>query len=152
MEPQGHHAASGSKSARSARRPTAVLFVALLGLALGGYHVVHAILVLIDREDSSTVAEGVLDLALGVLAIAISFAALRMRRWAWVAFMTWALVGLVHQLLRYFFYDHPDSVAMALDAFAVLVLTPLDVQIAFGVRPPRNVALEPASTRNSELV
>jgi hypothetical protein len=152
MEPQGHQAASGSKSARSARRPTAVLFVALLGLALGGYHVVHAILVLIDREDSSTVAEGVLDLALGVLAIAISFAALRMRRWAWVAFMTWALVGLVHQLLRYFFYDHPDSVAMALDAFAVLVLTPLDVQIAFGVRPSRNVALDSPSTHPGELV
>jgi hypothetical protein len=75
-----------------------------------------------------------------------------MRRWAWVAFMTWALVGLVHQLLRYFFYDHPDSVAMALDAFAVLVLTPLDVQIAFGVRPSRNVALDSPSTHPSELV
>jgi hypothetical protein len=152
MEQLAHPAASGSKPARSARRPTAVLFVALLGLALGGYHVAHAILVLIDREDSSTVAEGVLDLALGVLAIAISFAALRMRRWAWVAFMTWALVGLVHQLLRYFFYDHPDSVAMALDAFAVLVLTPLDVQIAFGVRPSRSVALEPSPTHPGELV
>ena len=152
MEPQGHPALSGPKPERRARRPTAVLIVALLGLVVGGYHVVHAIAALIDTESSSRLAEGALDLALGVLAIAIALAALRMRRWAWVAFMTWALLGLVHQLLRHFFYDHPDYVAMALDAFAVLVLTPLDVQIAFGVRPPRNVALEPASTRNSELV
>ena len=107
---------------------------------------------LIDRESSSRVAEGALDLALGVLAIAIALAALRMRRWAWVAFMTWALLGLVHQLLRHFFYDDPDYVAMALDVLVVLVLTPLDVQIAFGVRPPRNVALEPASRHTSELV
>jgi hypothetical protein len=126
--------------------------VALLGLVVGGYHVVHAIAVLIDRESSSRVAEGALDLALGVLAIAIALAALRMRRWAWVAFMTWALVGLVHQLLRHFFYDDPDYVAMALDVVAVLVLTPLDIQIAFGVRPPRNVALKPASRHTSELV
>ena len=75
----------------------------------------------------------------GLLAIAIAVEALRMRRWAWVAFMAWALLGLVHQLLRHFFYDSADYLAMALDAVAVLVLTPLDVQIAFGVRPPRNV-------------
>jgi hypothetical protein len=41
---------------------------------------------------------------------------------------------------------------MALDAFAVLVLTPLDVQIAFGVRPSRNVALDSPSTHPGELV
>ena len=34
---------------------------------------------------------------------------------------------------------------MALDIVAVLVLTPLDVQIAFGVRPPRNVRPRPAA-------
>jgi hypothetical protein len=152
MEPQGPHASPGSTSPRPARRPTAVLFVALLGLAIGVYHVGHAIAVIVGRDDSSAIAEGALDLALGLLAIAIAVAALRMRRWAWVAFMTWALVSLVHQLLRHFFYDHPDYVAMALDAFAVLVLTPLDVQIAFGVRPPRNVALESASTDTVERV
>jgi hypothetical protein len=151
MEPQGYPAPSGYRQSRPARRPAAVLFVALLGLVVGGYHVAHALAVLIDRGSSSKVAEGALDLALGLLAISIALAALRMRRWAWGAFMTWALLGLVHQLLRHFFYDNPDYVAMALDAFAVLVLTPLDVQIAFGVRPPRNVALEPASTHPSEL-
>ena len=152
MEPQGHRPPSGAGPPRSAKRPAGVLLVALLGLVVGGYHVVHAIAVLIDRESASRVAEGALDLALGVLAIAIALAALRMRRWAWVAFMTWALLGLVHQLLRHFFYEDPDYVAMALDALAVLVLTPLDVQIAFGVRPPRNVTLEPASRHTSELV
>jgi hypothetical protein len=133
-----------------ARRPVAVTFVALVGLLLGLYHVAHAIRVLLDGGDDSRLAEAALDLALALLVIAIAVAALRMRRWAWVAFMTWALIGIVHQLLRHFFYDHPDYLTMALDAAAVLVLTPLDVQIAFGVRPPRNVALD--SRHPSRLV
>jgi len=40
---------------------------------------------------------------------------------------------------------------MALDTVAVLFLTPLDVQIAFRIRPSRNVALDPASRNPSEL-
>ena len=152
MELQSGPATPDSTPPRRSRRPTAVTFVGLLGLVLGGYHVGHAIAVFVDHESPNRVAEGAVDLALGVLAIAIAVAALRMRRWAWVAFMTWALLGLVHQLLRYFFYDHPDYGAMAADAFAVLVLTPLDVQIAFGVRPSRNVALDPASRHPGELV
>lgn len=152
MEPHENPVQPGPTTPRPARRPAAVTFVAGLGLVLGGYNVAHAAVVLVDREGSSTIAAGALDLALGVLAFAIAIAALRMRRWAWVAFMTWALVGLVHQLLRHFFYDHPDYVAMALDAFAVLVLTPLDVQIAFGVRPSRNVPLESTARHPGELV
>jgi hypothetical protein len=134
------------------RRPVAVTFVALLALAVGTYHVAHAIVVLTGGSDASSLAEAALDLVLGLLALAIGIAALRMRRWAWVAFMTWALIGLTHQLLRHFFYDHPDYLAMALDTVAVLVLTPLDVQIAFGVRPPRNVALGTSPRNSSELV
>lgn len=152
MERQGHAATSGSEAARAVRRPAAVVLVALLGLGLGAYHVAHAIIVLIDRENASAVAEGAFDLALGMLAIVIAVEALRMRRWAWVAFMTWALVGLVHQLVRHFFYDNVDYLAMALDAAAVLVLTPLDIQIAFGVRPPRSVVLDPASRHPGELI
>jgi hypothetical protein len=138
-------------SPRAAKRPVAVTFVGLLGLIVGGYHVAHGVAVVVEGGDSSRLAEGAFDLVLGGLAIAIGFAALRMRRWAWVAFMTWALVGLVHQLLRHFFYDHPDYLAMALDTVAVLFLTPLDVQIAFGVRSPRHVALERASRNPGEL-
>jgi hypothetical protein len=132
-------------SQRAAKRPVAVTFVGALALILGAYHIGHAVYVFVDGGDSSRLAEGAFDLVVGVFAIAIGISCLRMRRWAWVAFMTWALVGLVHQLLRHFFYDHPDYLAMALDTVAVLFLTPLDVQIAFGVRPPRNVALERAS-------
>jgi hypothetical protein len=129
----------------------AVTFVALLALIVGGYHIAHGLIVLVDGGDSSRLAEGALDVVLGVFAIAIGIAALRMRHWAWVAFMTWALVGLLHQLLRHFFYDNPDYLAMALDTVAVLFLTPLDVQIAFGVRSPRHVALERASRNPGEL-
>jgi hypothetical protein len=124
------------------RRPVAVTLVAVLALAVGAYEIGHGVLVLVREASPSLLAEGALDLVLGGVAIAIGVAALRMRRWSWVALMSWALVGLVHQLLRRFFYDNPDYLTMALNTVVVLVLTPLDVQIAFGARPPRNVALE----------
>jgi hypothetical protein len=120
-----------------------VTFVALLAMIAGGYHVAHGVSVLVNGGDASRLAEGATDLALGVVVIVIGVAALRMRRWAWVAFMSWALIGLVHQLLRHFFYDDPDYLAMAIDTVVVFILTPLDVQVAFGVRPSRNVALGP---------
>ena len=127
---------------RSAKRPIAVTFVAVLALVVGAYHVADGIDVLLGGGDASELARGAIDVALGILAIAIAVGAWRMRRWAWAAFMTWAVVSLLHQLLRHFFYTDPSFVAMALDIVAVLVLTPLDVQIAFGVRPPRNVVID----------
>jgi hypothetical protein len=119
-----------------------VTLVAVLALVVAAYEIGHGILVLVRGGSSSLLAEGAFDLALAGFAIATGVAALRMRRWSWVALMSYALIGLVHQLLRRFFYDNPDYLTMALNAALVLALTPLDVQIAFGARPPRNVALE----------
>jgi hypothetical protein len=116
--------------------------VGVLALLVGGYDAVHGVLVVLQGGGSSKVAEGAFDLALGVLALAIGRSALRMTRWAWAAFMTWAVIGLMHQLLRHFFYTDPDYLAMALDTAAVLALTPLDVQAAFGVRPLRDAVLD----------
>jgi hypothetical protein len=61
--------------------------------------------------------------------------------------MTWAVIGLTHQILRDLFFNDTSYVAMALYVIAVLALSPRDTQIAFGVRPPRNVELR-AHTRN----
>jgi hypothetical protein len=130
-----------------AKRPVAVTFVGVLALVVGVYGVVDGVFVVVNGGNASKLAEGAFDLALGLVAIAIGIGALRMRRWAWAAFMTWAVVGLTHQLLRHFFYDDPNYLAMALDTVAVLALTPLDVQVAFGVHRPRNLVLERA-TRN----
>jgi hypothetical protein len=124
-----------------AKRPVAVTLVGALALGVGAYHVVHGVLALAHGGDASRLAEGAFVLALGVLAVVIGFGALRMERWAWAAFMTWAVVGLTDELLRHFFYGNPTYMAMALQTVTVLVLTPLDVQIAFGARPPRNVIL-----------
>ena len=139
---QPHEQPTPSAVGTRDRRPVAVTLVAVLVLAVGGYEIGHGVLVLVRGGSPSFLAEGAFDLVMGGVAIAIGVAAVRMRRWSWVALMTWALVGIVHQLLRHFFYDHPDYLTMALNTFVVLVLTPLDVQIAFGTRPPRNVALE----------
>jgi hypothetical protein len=140
VEPQGPPTAA--VPAARERRPVAVTLVAVLTLIVGAYGIGHGILVLVRGGSASFLAEGAFDLVLSAFGVAIGVAALRMRRWSWVALMSWALVGLVHQLLRRFFYDNPDYLSMALDTVVVLVLTPLDVQIAFRARPPRNVALE----------
>jgi hypothetical protein len=128
-----------------AKRPIAVTFVGVLALVVGAAEAVDGIFAVVNGGTSSKLAEGAFDLALGVLAIAIGIGALRVRRWAWAAFMTWAVVGLTHQLLRHFFYNDPSYLAMALDTVAVLALTPFDVQVAFGARPPRNLVLERAA-------
>lgn len=116
--------------------------VGLLALAVGAYNVVDGVVVLMSRGDNSSLAGGAFEIGFGMIAIGIGYGALRMRRWAWGSFMMLALVGLTHQLLRNFFYDHPNYLSLALTTLAVFALTPLDVQIAFGVRPPRNVLLE----------
>jgi hypothetical protein len=139
------HLAEGTGVSGPAKRPIAVTFVGVLALIVGSYLTVDGLVVLVHGGDANKLAAGAFDLALGVLAIAIGGGTLQMRRWAWAAFMTWAVIGLTHQILRHFFYGHPNYLAMALDAVVVLALTPLDVQIAFGVRPPRNVILDDAA-------
>jgi hypothetical protein len=138
---------SDPPAARQApKRPITVTFVALLLLVVGAYNLVDGVVVLVGGGDGSKVAEGAFELAFGLLAITIGNGAFRMRRWAWAAFMALALVGLTNQLIREFFNDDTNYLALGLITLAVLALTPLDVQIAFRVRPPRNVLLE--QTRN----
>ncbi len=131
-----------------AKRPMAVTFVGLLALVAGAYYAVDGAFVLVNGGDTSKLAGGAFEIALAVFVVCIAAGALRMRRWAWAAFMTWAVIGLTHQLLRHFVYDDPNYLAMAFNTVAVLALTPLDVQVAFGVRPPRNARLDHAVRRN----
>ena len=126
-------------------RPVTVTVVAVLILVVGAYNIVDGVVVLVSGGDDSKLAEGAFEVAFGLLTIAIGSGALQMRRWSWAAFMTLAVIGLTHQLLRNFFYDHPNYLTLGLLTLAVFVLTPLDVQIAFGVRPPRNVLLANAA-------
>jgi hypothetical protein len=127
---------------QSRRRPIAVTLVGLLAVGVGLYHAADGIVVLTNGGSTSKLAEGAVDLALGVLALAIGRGAFRMARWSWAAFMTWAVIGLTHQLLRHFFYTDVNYLAMAVDAVSVIALTPLDIQIAFGVRPPPKLLLD----------
>ncbi len=117
-------------------------FVAVLVMAVGVYNVVDGVVVLVTGGDNSKLAEGAFEVAFGVFVVVVGNGALRMWRWAWAASMTLAVIGLTHQLLRHFFYDHASYVNLALMTLVVFALTPLDVQIAFRVRPPRNVLLE----------
>ena len=137
MQPPASVAAAGPAT----KRPIAVTFVGVLAIVVGASLVVDGAAVLVHGGDASKLSGRAFDLALGVLAIGIGAGALRMRRWAWAALMTWAAIGLAHELLRHFFYSDANDPVMALDVIVVFALTPLDVQIAFGVRPHRNVFL-----------
>jgi hypothetical protein len=77
----------------------------VVAIAAGVYHLVAGGMRVAEGGSASRLAEGASELALGVLALAIGRGALRMAPWAWTALMTWAVIGLTHQLLRHFFYS-----------------------------------------------
>jgi hypothetical protein len=130
------------------RRPPAVTFVAALALVVGVYYLVHGSIALADAGgEDERLARTIFEVALGVLALVISFGAFFMLRWAWALFMSWAIIGLTMQIVRHFFYDDANYVGMAINTVVVFALTPRDTQIAFGVRPPENADLT-RPTRN----
>jgi hypothetical protein len=130
----GEPSAAATAVRRQAKRPVAVTFVGALGLGAGLYHLVGGGMAVADGGSASKLAEGAFDLALAVLALAIGRGALRMAPWAWTALMTWAVIGLTHQLLRHFFYSDESYGMLAVEVAVVLALTPLEIQVAFGVR------------------
>jgi cell division protein FtsW (lipid II flippase) len=140
-----------STQAARPKRPVSVTLVAVLALAVAVYSAAYGVLavysaaygVLAVRGDPSSerLADGVFHLALGVGALAAGLGAFRMRPWGWAVFMTWAVIGLTHQILRYLFFGDPNYADMAINTFVVLALSPLDVQVAFGLRHTEKVQL-----------
>jgi hypothetical protein len=128
------------------KRPVAVTLVALLAAAVAIYSLVYGVLA-VQSGEADRLADGIFHLALGLGALGAGAGAFRLRPWAWAAFMTWAVIGLTHQILRYLIFGDPNYADMAANTFAVLALSPLDVQIAFGLRYTENVQLTRA-TRN----
>ena len=133
-------------AAQRPKRPAAVTLVAALAAGVALYSLVYGVLAVRAGEDDR-LADGIFHLALGVGALVAGLGALRLHRWAWAAFMTWAVIGLTHQIMRYLFFGDPNYADMAINTFAVLVLSPLDVQVAFGLRHTENVQLA-RPTRN----
>jgi len=136
-----------SVSHQPERRPIAVTIVGVLALAAGALNLAEGVVSLLDGGDASRLAEAATDLALGLLALAIARGTFRMATWGWAALMTWAAIGLTDQLLRHFFYRDANYAVMAIDAAVVFLLTPRDIQVAFGVRTPLAPVLEPERTR-----
>jgi hypothetical protein len=136
-----------SVSHQPERRPTAVTIVGVLALAAGAFNLAEGVVSVLDGGDASRLAEAATDLALGLLALAIARGTFRMATWAWAAIMTWAAIGLTNELLRHFFYRDTNYAVMAIDAAVVLLLTPRDMQVAFGVRTPPAPVLEPEGAR-----
>jgi hypothetical protein len=135
-----------SPPAERPKRPVSVTLVALLAVAVAVYSLIYGVLAVQSGEDDR-LADGIFHLALGLGALVAGVGAFRLYPWAWAAFMTWAVIGLTHQILRYLFFDDPNYADMAINTFAVLALSPLDVQVAFGLRHTANVQLT-RPTRN----
>ncbi len=127
-------------SADRRKRPVSVTLVAVLALGVAVYSLAYGVIAVRSGEEDR-LADGVFHLALGLGALTVGLGAFRLRPWAWAAFMTWAVIGLTHQVLRYLFLGDPNYVDMAINTFAVLALSPLDVQIAFGLRHTQDVDL-----------
>ncbi|MBD0283678.1 MAG: hypothetical protein ICV69_16045 [Thermoleophilaceae bacterium] len=123
-----------------------VTLVAVLAIGVGVYGLVYGVFAVRSGEEER-LADGIFHFALGLGALIAGGGAFRLRPWAWAAFMTWAVIGLTHQILRHFFLGDPDYADMAINTFAVLALSPLEVQIAFGLRHTENVQLA-RPTRN----
>jgi hypothetical protein len=134
-----------SAPATTAERPTAVTIVVALAILAGGYFIVDGALTLSDESDK--IVDGILTIGLGLLALVIAAGAWNIKPWAWKLFMTVAVVGLTIQILRHFSFGDARYGRMALNAFIVFALTSRDVQVAFGIREPRNVDLT-QPTRN----
>ncbi len=123
-----------------------VTLVALLALGVAAYSLTNGVLELQTSEEDR-LPNGVFHLAFGLGTLAAGIGAFALRSWAWTLFMTWAVIGLTHQILRHLLFEDPDYAAMAINTFAVLAMSPLEVQVAFGLRHPRNVELA-RPTRN----
>jgi hypothetical protein len=119
---------------KGGKRPIAVTFVGLLALGAGAYYLIESGVRIANGGSTGRIGGGVFDIALGIVALAIGRGALRSATWAWAALMTWSTIGLTNELLRHFFYGSENYVSLAVDAAIVLALTPLDIQVAFGVR------------------
>jgi multisubunit Na+/H+ antiporter MnhB subunit len=128
------------------KRPVSVTLVAVVAVGVAVYSLVYGVLA-VRSGDEDRLADAIYHLALGVGALAASLGALRLRRWAWALFMSWAVIGLTHQILRYTFFGDPNYADMAINTVAVLALSPLEVQIAFGLAHTRNAELA-RPTRN----
>ncbi len=124
----------------------AVTLVALLAIAVALYSLASGALDLRSGEEDRLDA-AIFHIVFGLGALTAAVGAFLMRPWGWAAFMIWAVIGLTHQILRYLFFEDPNYADMAINTFAVLALSPLDVQIAFGLRHTENVQLARA-TRN----
>ena len=132
--------------AEKRKRPLSVTVVAGLAALVAIYSLVNAGLAIESGEDDR-VLDAAFSVVRGLALLVAAVGALVLRPWAWAVFMTWAVASLTHQILRYLFFEDPNYVDMAVSTFAVLALSPLDVQIAFGLRHTENVQLERA-TRN----
>ena len=120
--------------------------VAALAAAFAVYSLVNAGLA-IESGEEDRLPEAAFNIARGLFLLAAAVGAIRLRPWGWAVFMSWAVIGLTTEILRYVFFDDPNFADMAINTFAVLALSPLEVQIAFGLRHTRNVELN-RPTRN----
>lgn len=125
------------------QRSFAVTIVAALALVYGSVLVASGVVTLLGADgDRGELFAGSVDLFFAAAALLIAAGAFFGQRWAWVLFMTVAVWVLTINLLRDFFFEDARYVPLAVGTLAVFLLTPRDVQVAFGVREPPTIRLD----------
>jgi hypothetical protein len=136
-----------------APRPVNVTVVAAVAFVFGVDLAVTGVVGLLGADGKqSEVVNGLVNLGSAGVVFLVALGAMRLRRWAWTLFMSWAVLALTLQLLRVLFYNDPHYARLVLGTVAVFLLTPLDTQVAFGVRSPGSVRIDSPSASSLDGV
>jgi hypothetical protein len=130
------------------KRPIAATLVAIIAVIWSGVLTASVVRELLDWDRGDGVPwPTLIDVGFAALALLVAFGSFTVKRWGWALFMSWATFALTINLLRVFFLHDPRYIALVVGTLTVFLLTPRDVQVAFGVRNPPNIRLG-ASVRN----
>jgi uncharacterized membrane protein len=138
---------------KASKRPVAITIVGLIAVIAALVYFLRAFLLLeslkfFEKGLSGPVFQGytltetgaqwvnaLYYLLVSIVAYLIAIGLLSMRRWSWIAFMSWAGFNMVVGLLHHF-YNRSDSnyVYLFLSVVVVFILNQAEVQRLFGVQ------------------
>lgn len=94
-----------------------------------------------EMHQEQLITEGVIDLVLGIVQLAITIGFLRVQHWAWVAAMSWQAVKLLFEIASVLL-GGGTLIAILFACLLVFLLNQSDVRRAFNIRRQEN---EPSS-------
>lgn len=88
-------------------------------------------------DSGEELAQGIGDLLLGIVQLAITIGFWRQQRWAWVAAMSWQALKLLFEIASVF-VGGGTGITILFASLLVFLLNQSDVRRAFNIRRPEN--------------